>query len=109
VTPAVKCYKCDRTATLLCDGVLHYVGAPASHSGRKYTAIDSSEDAITCDRPMCDRCAVRVGVRFWCGEAGGVDTEDLCQPCSLRKAAGVKWTFVTRERAAALRRERKQK
>lgn len=113
------CFHCGERATLLCDGVLGwrrawYQRQPVSHPrfrdrapAEGWWCIDTSRDGeemVTCDRPLCDDCATRAGVTFWCGEDGGVETIDHCRDCTGR--TGVRAPLLDDETLDALRRRR---
>lgn len=79
----VLCSHCKvRPATLLCDapiGRKNYIGHPPRHLMEKaknwnyaFVKVEMSE-VITCDRPICDKCATRVAEEI-----------DLCPNCMER-------------------------
>jgi hypothetical protein len=79
----VPCSVCGGPATLLCDYILAVEKAgratpPASSGVPPYDYMSLDSRVFTCDRPLCDSCAVRGCVIFMCGESGGIVTEDFC-------------------------------
>lgn len=83
-----KCFYCARKAKFLCDFVLWTRSTPCKQLTNDMTSKEIADVVIhptnlcveTCDRPLCDRHRVQVGVIFFCGDksvAGG-DTRDMC-------------------------------
>lgn len=95
----ILCQFCGkRPATRLCDapvGYTRYIGHPPRHLMQKAQSWDiawshvSMCEIVTCDRYLCDRCAVNVGVDI-----------DYCPDCvkRIKIAAAKKGTNHGNER-----------
>lgn len=111
-----RCFYCESAATLLCDGVLGWRrfwyqqpegAARFNRAAEGWWCIDTArngEEMVTCDRPLCEACAVRAGVTFFCGEAGGVETIDHCRDCA--GSSGTRAPLLDDATLDALRRRR---
>jgi hypothetical protein len=84
-----SCFHCGEPATKLCDFHIGQVigeyvrdGHPSQNRWMAVTSMACLEQGRafhTCDRPLCDACAVHKGNIFICGELGGVETIDRCK------------------------------
>jgi hypothetical protein len=78
------CYYCGQPATLLCDGVLGY--GYELDRGRK--VMTTHTPVYTCDRALCQRCAVISSPIFFDGTNpdgtrwGEIDSHDYCRACN---------------------------
>ena len=63
-----RCFFCNKPATKLCDfvtGTLRWAGHPPRYlTGGIHNPEASISYVMTCDRPICDKCAVHINKSF---------------------------------------------
>lgn len=107
------CHHCGAPSSLLCDHVL----AIALPDGSEGTAeaegwYRAGGQVVTCDRPLCERCATRAGATFYDGTTPGggrrrgwVETTDYCREHAAGQDPGAV-PVLPAARAEALRERR---
>jgi hypothetical protein len=82
-----RCACCGAPATLLCDFVIgrewtvsQWWPGSLRHPWRGWQRRTGGDEArhFTCDRPLCDACAIHQGNMFLCGKEGGIESIDHC-------------------------------
>lgn len=102
MTMGGECIVCGAPATRLCDFLIGgQLGGHASYRGKEYPVYDLDGPSFTCDAPLCDAHARRVGVRFVCGKDG---QHDVIEHCPIHDGAEADCRPMTFEEAEAIRR-----
>jgi len=74
------CFHCGNGATLLCDYVVGVtIAGYGKYRGVPYPVMSLESEFITCDRPLCYKCATNKGITFYCGTKCGAETRDFCK------------------------------
>ena len=80
-----KCIACGKPATNLCDSVIARKATACLRDddgsvAQLLSGFDGNGEVVlwTCDAPLCDECAIKVGMYF--GEE--IDSVDYCSECN---------------------------
>lgn len=112
MSEGTHCFHCGSPASKLCDFHIGLVvggftrdGAPEANRWRAVMTAGQAEHFYTCDRALCDACAVNKGRIFVCGAEPFLDTYDYCKDHAAIKGEDYDPVMLLPSEAASIRRE----